>query len=417
MKILHVLDHSVPSLSGYSIRSKYILECQKKLGLQVEAVTSPKHSGPSSGSEEINSIVYHRSGLLTSPQRKILSKVPLLSERVLMSALYDRIVEVLSADQFDLIHAHSPVLCGYPALKAARKFGIPVSYEMRCLWDDAIAEIKGCRYPKLSIKCRSVRYLETRLAKKVDAVIPISQGIKSGLIARGVEESKIKCVPNGVDTEVFRPIKKDTVLSKKYGIEGSLVIGFIGSFYRYEGIEYIIRVLPNLLKTCPNIKVLLVGGGEEVGARRERMRLEALVEQLGIRNKIIFTGRVPHSEILSYYSLMDIMIYPRISVRLTESVTPLKPLEAMAMGKSVIGSDIGGLRELIKDGETGLLFQPENVASLVSKCLQLIKNESFRQDLGKRAIWDMLNNRDWSKITEGYLDIYSQISQGIKAEK
>ncbi|HEX30735.1 TPA: glycosyltransferase, partial [Candidatus Poribacteria bacterium] len=321
MKVLHILDHSIPILSGYSIRSKYILEGQRKQGIQVAAVTSPKHSRFTNEVEEINGIRYYRSKIPENPRGKAISKLPLLGEQAVISALYERVMEILEAERFDLIHAHSPVLCGLSALKAARKFGVPVIYEIRYFWEDAAVEVRGWRFPKLSFRYRTTRYLETRLAEKVDRIVTISRGLKADLISRGIDESKIHCVPNGVDTERFQPLCKDPELSRKYNLNGCFVIGFIGAFYRYEGIEHIIRMLPGLLKIHSNVKAVLVGGGEELGAQRERARLENLSTCLGVHNHAIFTGRVPYSEITRYYSIMDVVVYPRVRSRLTELVT------------------------------------------------------------------------------------------------
>ena len=131
---------------------------------------------------------------------------------------------------------------------------------------------------------------------------------------------------------------------------GKTVVGFAGSFYGYEGLDLLIDALALLAPRHPDLRVLLVGGGMQEAALREQARVR------GVADRVVFSGRVPHQEVQRYYDLIDVLAYPRHRMRLTELVTPLKPLEAMAQGRMLVASDVGGHRELIRDGETGVLF-------------------------------------------------------------
>jgi PEP-CTERM/exosortase A-associated glycosyltransferase len=222
-------------------------------------------------------------------------------------------------------------------------------YEVRGFWEDAAVDHGTTR--EGSVRYRLSRRLETFAMRRADAVTTICEGLKHDIVSRGIPAGKVTVVPNAVDTEGFfiggRP---DETLKRALGLEGAPVIGFIGSFYAYEGLALLLDALPHMLERRPALRVLLVGGGPQESA------LKAQAASLGVSGQVVFVGRVPHAEVNRYYDLVDVLCYPRLPMRLTELVTPLKPLEAMAKGKVILASDVGGHRELIEEGENGFLF-------------------------------------------------------------
>lgn len=407
IKILHVLDHSVPYMNGYSFRSKYIIGFQKNAGKQPFVVTSPKHISQRA-QEEIDGITYYRTRIPENVWNGAKKRIPFLRERLLMKCLYARILQVAKEQAIDVIHAHSPVLCGWPALQAAKRLNIPLVYEIRALWEDAAVD-QG-KTNERSIRYKLTRYIETRLARQADIVVTICEGLKRELIERGIEKEKIHVMPNGVDADKFTPHEKNKDLLDKYKFGGYTVVGFIGSFYHYEGLACLLRAVPGISSQNKQVKFLIVGGGEE------ETDLKALAEDLNIGGILTFAGKVPHDDILKYYSVMDILVYPRMKKRITELVTPLKPLEAMAMEKIVLGSDVNGIKELVEDNKTGLLFKAEDIDDLANKCSYLISNMSTARELGKGARADMIENRSWKKIVAGYLGIYEKLIEGRYSE-
>lgn len=399
MKVLHVLDHSLPYISGYSIRSNYIVEFQKKKGITPVVITSPKHITNSDTEEIINGITYYRTLFPKNKLDRLGNRSPFIKEFLLMKCLRKRMLNLLKNNSFDIIHAHSPSLCGIPALLTAKRYKIPIIYEIRALWEEAA--IESGRFRKNSLKYRISKFIEKNLFQKVDAVITICQGLKDNLIQRGIKEDKIFVMPNGVDTAKFIPQQKDKELIEEYQLQEKIVLGFIGSFYKFEGLEFLIRAVPNILKEYKNIKILLIGEGED------EKRLKEITQRIGIQDKILFIGKITHDQILRYYSIIDIFIYPRINTPLTNLVTGLKLLEAMSMEKVVVASDVGGNKELIKDGETGILFKTEDVDDLSLKLIDLIKNKDKRIELGKQARIDMINTRNWDTRIWDYFNIYN----------
>lgn len=136
--------------------------------------------------------------------------------------------------------------------------------------------------------------------------------------------------------------------------------------------------------------------------------LRAQIKQLRLENKVVMAGRIPRDRVPGMYALVDVLAYPRYSSRVTELVTPLKPLEAMAMGKALVASDVGGHRELIRHGHTGLLFPPGNVAALADELERLLTDQNLRQDLEKQGFLWVCREHSWDKTTAVYCDVYAE---------
>jgi PEP-CTERM/exosortase A-associated glycosyltransferase len=310
-----------------------------------------------------------------------------------------RIEAVARAEKVELIHAHSPSLNGVPAAAAARRLGLPFVYEVRAFWEDAAVDHGS--FGEDSFRYRLSRRIETGVFRRADAITVICEGLRSELAARGIAPEKIAVIPNGVDIDRFAPRPADQALIDRYGLRGRPVLGFLGSFYHYEGLSLLLDALARLRESNPEAVLLLVGGGEE------EVRLRAKAEALGLGLSVVFTGSVPPEEVLGLYSVVDILVYPRLSMRLTDWVTPLKPLEAMAMGKVVVASDVGGLKELVRDGETGLLFPAGDTEALARALRGAIADRGLWAAMGERARGHVMSSRRWEKIVARYQGVYA----------
>ena len=237
----------------------------------------------------------------------------------------------------------------------------------------------------------------------MDALTTICEGLRRDLLRRGIDESRITVIPNAVDVERFDyDTPRDIELEAQYQLHGKPVIGFIGSFYAYEGITDLINVFPRVLKEIPELRLLLVGGGpchDEV---------QSLIKQHGLEESVICTGRVPHEQVSRYYSLVDAFCYPRLPMRLTELVTPLKPLEAMAQGKIVIASDVGGHRELIADGETGFLFRRGSRDALAAAIVEAFSDRGMWPQLKSAGRHFVESERCWPNSVARYAEVYER---------
>jgi glycogen(starch) synthase len=193
---------------------------------------------------------------------------------------------------------------------------------------------------------------------------------------------------------------------KRQGLEGSETVGFIGSFYDYEGLDDLIAAMPRLVAARPQAALLLVGGGPMDAALRAQAAASPVAE------RIRFVGRVPHDQVDQYYSLIDVLAYPRKHMRLTELVTPLKPLEAMAQGKLVAASDVGGHRELIADGETGTLFSAGSPRAIADALSDLFSAREIWDERRAMARAFVEKERNWASNIRRYETVYHQIAKG-----
>src|SRR6218665_1493401 len=356
IRVLHVLDHSIPLHSGYTFRTLSLLREQRKLGWDTHHLTSPKHTA-GLGAKATDALEETVDGWHFFRTPALQGGLPGLGQLQLMRQTRARLQQVAEQLRPQIIHAHSPVLNAVAAIKVGRALGIPVVYEVRAFWEDAAVDHGTTR--EGSLRYRLTRAMETRALKQVDHVFTICEGLRADIVARGIPAAKVTVIPNAVDIENFEPGgQPDAALKAQLGLSGCTVLGFIGSFYAYEGLDLLMDALPTLLAQRPDVRVLLVGGGPQ----DEALKAQAL--RLGVADKVVFTGRVPHSEVNRYYDLVDVLVYPRHSMRLTELVTPLKPLEAMAQGRVLVASDVGGHRELIQDGKTGVLFKAGSAQAL-----------------------------------------------------
>jgi glycogen(starch) synthase len=399
MRILHVLDHSLPMHSGYTFRTRAILKAQEALGWQVRGVTGMRHQDGGPDTETADGLIFHRTpGTLSGP--------PGLREWREIAAHAAAIEAVCVQWRPDILHAHSPALCGQAALRAGKRLGIPVVYEIRAFWEDAAVGNGTGRAG--SAKYHLTRQLENNVVGRADAVVTICEGLARDLALRGFDREAITIMPNGVDLALFgAPPLPDMALARELGLaEGDRlhpVIGFIGSFYDYEGLDDLIAAMPALIARQPEARLLLVGGGP----CEETLRQQAAASPAA--DAIRFVGRVPHHEVERYYALAEIMAYPRKKSRLTDLVTPLKPLEAMAQGKIVAASDVGGHRELIVDGQTGALFAPDDPFACAAALANLIARREDWPALSRAGRLHVENHHDWATNVQRYQVVYQTL--------
>jgi hypothetical protein len=396
MRILHILDHSIPLHSGYAFRSLALLTEQRRLGWETIHLTTPKQGESGTDEETVDGWTFHR-----TRSAKNLSGIRGYFRQ--MAATQARIEELVHRYRPDILHPHSPVLNAIPAIRAGRKLGLPVVYEMRASWEDAAVDhgttMEG------SLRYRISRAMETWALRRTDAITTICEGLRADIVSRGgIAPSKVTVIPNAVDVDAFAyEPASDPELRRNLGLDNCTILGFAGSFYGYEGLDLLLEATAILLPSHPNLKVLLVGGGPQDTALREQTK------NLGLDSRVVFTGRVPHGEVQRYYGQIDLLCYPRKSMRLTDLVTPLKPLEAMAQGKLLVASDVGGHRELIRDGETGALFRAGDARELAAAISRMLaaRDQWERMRLAGRTFVE--SERTWARSAANYRSVYRAV--------
>jgi PEP-CTERM/exosortase A-associated glycosyltransferase len=396
MKILHVFDHSLPVQDGYSYRSMNILLIQRALGWETVHVTSAKHLSEES-EENFAGLKFYR-----TQATKMFSSLPVLGQLEIVMSLRRRLSSIVAEEQPDIIHVHSPSLNGLAALGVAKKHRIPLVYEVRAFWEDAAVDQETCRQGDL--RYRLTAFSESYVLRRAGAVTTICEGLRREMVKRGIPEEKITVIPNGVDVERYTFSKpSDAELARSLGLEGKLILGFIGSFYAYEGLDLLLEAFSRITASLPDARLLIVGGGLE----EENLKRQA--RELSVEDRVVFTGRVPHDKVEQYYSLIDLACFPRHSLRLTETVTPLKPLEAMAMGRICVASDVGGHKELIEDGKTGFLFRTGDVQSLVDVVNRIASNRDDWNRIQVAGRQFIEKERTWAASVSRYVQVYNSV--------
>ena len=399
MRILHILDHALPLHSGYAFRTRSILREQQALGWDTFHLTGSRQGKCDQPDEWIDELHFYR----TSRSGNLLMRLPVLRHAEVIDGLMRRMAALIPRIKPNVLHAHSPSLNAIAALRIGKQFGIPVLYEVRAFWEDAAVDHgttseDGVRY-------RLTRALETHALRRAGAVTTICEGLRRDIVARGIAAQKVTVIPNAVDIGQFSMGgTADPALRQKLGLQQMRLIGFIGSFYAYEGLDILLRAMPAMLARDARVRLLLVGGGPQ------EQQLRQLANQLKVRDKVIFTGRVPHEQVQRYYDLIDVLVYPRLPMRLTELVTPLKPLEAMAQGRVLAASDVGGHRELIEHGANGILFAAGDPASLAEQVSALLADAQRWPALRANARRLVETTRNWRASVAGYAPIYAALA-------
>ena len=398
MRILHILDHSLPLQSGYVYRTLGIIDQQRALGWEPVLLTSGKHYAPGPARERIGEWEFLRTRVPTG----LAARLPWVRELAIVSDLDRKLDEVIGEVRPQILHAHSPVLNALSAIRAGRRHAIPIVYEIRALWEDAAAS--HGTHGQAGLRYRVTRAVETRALHRADAVTTICEGLREDAIARGVPGDKVTVIPNAVDRNKFAgPGIPDPALATRLGLSGKIVLGFFGSFYAYEGLDLLLRALPDMRHRRADITILLVGGGPE------EERLRALAGELDLGASVVFAGRVHHQEMRRYYDLVNLLVFPRVSSRLTELVTPLKPLEAMAQERIVVASSVGGHRELVRDHETGYLFPPDAPRHLAEGVFAALADQGSWPRIRAQAAEFIDKERSWAHSVARYAEVYGRL--------
>lgn len=393
--ILYCLHQSVPhSTNGYATRSHGIAVGLKKSGWHVRATTRPGFPwdagipGLNKGyhQAEVDGITY------ASVAGWNLNKTPL--DHYLAEAA-DHYLREAQTSGAEIIVAASNHITALPALMAARRLGLPFVYEVRGLWEVTQASIQPAWAG--SERYHLMRMLERQAALEADLVITLTEELANELTSWGVERKRIVLAPNAVDTGRFTPSARDKDITRQLGLKpGVPVIGYAGSAVAYEGLELLLESLALLKHQGEDFVFVLVGDGKVIDT------VKAHAKALGVEDRCRFTGRVPFEQVPRYLSCMDIMPVPRLSSAVTEMVSALKPLEAMAMGKAVVLSDVSPHKTMAGNNERAHLFRKDDAQDLARTLRNLIHDPAERARVGKAARAWTERERSWEHVTRAY---------------
>jgi glycosyltransferase involved in cell wall biosynthesis len=196
-------------------------------------------------------------------------------------------------------------------------------------------------------------------------------------------------------------VTRDEELAQSLGIgKDDVTVGYISSLVSYEGIDTLVEAVKLLRDTGRPVHGLIVGDGDQ------RERLQQLAAQRGIGDVVHFTGRVPHDQVLSYYSLIDVFVVPRRNDRVCRLVTPLKPFEAMSTGRALVMSSVQALADIAAESGSAATFEPENAEDLVRVLDGLVDDEEQRSALARQGASWVREHRTWELNAQRYLEVY-----------
>lgn len=402
--VLYLLHNSLPyNSAGYATRSHGLLRGLNASGWSVAGVTRPGYPFDRVSDEDLTTIPevdqvdgvkYHR---LSTKYEKV-PRSPLIP---FVETYTHRLASLIRTAKPFAIHAASNHWNGLAAVAAANEHGIPSIYEVRGLWE--ITRVSREPDWEGTPEYELMRTMEAEAARAATRVITITGALRDEMVSRGVDPDKIDVVPNGVDIDRFVPLARDADLAERLGIGAEPVIGYIGSVLDYEGIDLLLRAAAELARRGREFKLLIVGDGGYYD------RARALASELSLGSRAIFTGRVPHAEVERYYSLVDIAPLPRHALPVCEMVSPLKPFEAMAMGKLVVASDVAALREIVTDGLNGRLHRKGDADSLADVLDESISDLSGSRALGMASRDWVAEYRSWRKLSETVSGVYTSL--------
>jgi glycosyltransferase involved in cell wall biosynthesis len=399
-RCVYFLHFSLPYSSvGYATRSHGLITGMQAAGCDVRAYTRcgfPFDFKPELEAQAVSEIdlvdgvEYHR--LLEGGRRGS-------TESEYLLACVEAYERVLIAENPAIVHAASNYVTALPALIAARRLGLPFIYEIRGFWE--ITRSSRDNEFENSARYALMRHFEGVVAQAADHVFTLTSAMREELVRRGVEAGKITLVHNGVDPQRFVPLSPNRELAERIGLApGVPVIGYVGSFVDYEGLDDLIQACALVAKGNLAFRLLLVGDGAEMAHLRQ------LTTQVGLEEHVLFTGRVPHEDVEGYYSLVDICPFPRKPWEVCEMVSPLKPFEAMAMRKAVVVSSTHALREIVNHGETGLVFDKGSPEALAETLRRLLSDHELRERLAENGRLWATQHRSWQAsgrvVAEGY---------------
>jgi len=414
MRVLHVLHSAYPDVTGASIRSRYVVETQAAMGIEPVVVSSPFQppADPANAAavEWLNGIPYHRTFDPSYDHRFMLARKSLATRVRKLTALpaFTRRVRRIGGQQrVAVIHGHSLFFAGLAAVCAAWSLGVPSIYEVRSLIEDGLVREGGASAQGLLY--RVYRWFDTLTVRLASHVVTISEGLRGDLIERGVAPERITVVGNGVDVHRQTPLssRDARLLAELRFPPDAFVLGYIGTLFAYESIDVAIDAVAALARKLPQLRLVIVGDGNARDALFERAQCR------GVADRVRFVSRVPHDVIGQYYSLVDLFVLPRRPNRLTNLVTPLKPLEIMARAKPVLASDCGGHRELIVPGENGLLYDATARMGLADAIWRAYVGRRDLPELGRRARLWVAANRSWEAMVRPTIALY----EGLVAKR
>ena len=398
-RVLHLLTNSVPhTSSGYARRSHAILTAQQDEGWETLAVTRlgyPVQIGvlTAGDADVVDGVRYQR--LLPGRMSKSMD-----------GRLQQQAEEVLKvAEEFrpSILHTTTHFVNGLVVREAAEALGIPWVYEVRGQLADTWASTRGVE-ARNSERYRLFLEREAEIMRSADLVVTLGESMKQNILEAGVPEERILISPNAVGGDYLGEPLHHRDARTALGLDpDALFIGTVSSLVDYEGLDDLVTAFAMLATRLSKLRLVVVGDGTAAPALRSQ------VQRLGLTERVIFTGRVPAGQARLYHQALDVFVVPRKDLSVTRSVTPLKPVEALACARPVVASRLDALCEIVHDGVNGRVAEPADPAGLAEVLLDLLGDKALRMRLGAAGRQGVLVTRTWKANAEAYARAYETL--------
>ncbi len=404
IKVLHIFYNSYPNISGASTRNRDIVESQiSTRELLPIAITAPFQKPLSRRVERINGVTHIRTtslkGNLGISENK--SSLFIKARKVLsLLCFLWKTISIARKVKPDIIHSHSIFFCGLTGFFTARILRLPCLYEVRSLWEERGYAKNRSMIGRLQYKL--ILFLENFSIKSSDLLVVINKNLKHEILSRSIiDKKKVHVVNNAVNLDkIHKGIPQNAFLSK--GFE-NLTFGYIGTVAPIEGLLYLLQAFKELSYNGITNELLIYGNGKETS------KLEQFLDNNSLPN-VKLMGAIAPNNIWQAYEKIDVIINPRVSEKITNQVTPLKTLEAMAYRKLVLVSNVGGLLELVEHMKTGIVFKSDSVSSIVQaiKEIKKLDNKVLQQIITTARLY-IQEKRSWNRNAETYLELYKSL--------
>jgi glycosyltransferase involved in cell wall biosynthesis len=399
-RVLHLLTNSLPhTQSGYAQRSHSILIAQQEAGWETLAVTRLGYP------VLVGKLGADRDDLVDGVRYRRL--LPARLSATACGRLQQQAEETLRlAQEFrpSVIHTTTHYVNGLVARAVAEALGIPWVYEVRGQLADTWASTRGPE-ARESERYGLFQDRESEIMRSADLVITLGQAMKENIVAAGLPEGKVIVAPNAVGGDYLAEPGDVSEARNQLGLEqDAQIIGTVSSLVSYEGLDDLVAAFALLAPSHPQLRLLIVGTGVALPSLQEQAR------RSGFGHRITFTGLVPRERAKIYHQALDIFVVPRKNLEVTRSVTPLKPVEALASARPVVASALPALAEIIDDGRTGLLVAPENRAALADALASLLARPPLRRVMGTTGRKRVLATRTWAANAEVCLQAYGALA-------
>ncbi|MFH1678408.1 MAG: glycosyltransferase family 4 protein [Candidatus Omnitrophota bacterium] len=384
MKILY--HHRTQAKGAEGVHIREVVKALRETGDEVFIVSPP---GIDVFEEDVS---VSRQGTILSRLWKYISRYfPQIGFEILELCYnltaHKNIKAVLEKEKIDFIYERCAFFL-WAGAYLAKKYGIPIILEVN--------EVSGIKRNRPQILKGLIKKIEKQVFTKADAVIAVSSFLKKRIESMGIVSDKIYLIPNAVNIKQFNSDIQGKQVRSEFGLDGKIVLGFVGCFSWWDNLIFLGQAFSDLLKRQPNLHLLLIGDGD-AGSE-----LAGFVKQEKLEESITLNDRVPRSRIPEFIAAMDICLIPHSN----PFGSPIVLFEYMAMAKPVVAPDLGPIEDVISHNSNGLLFKLNDAETFKQAILELAEDRERRISIGSQAREVVLKRHLWRHNAKRIIEIY-----------